>query len=183
MSESPRLQSIEPEAANGKTAAIYGKVKSWMGMVPNLYKGLANSPQALEAYLALGKFASEGSLTPVEQQLISMVASVHNECNYCVAAHSPGLKGAGLSGDEILDVRRGTSSDPKMQALIVFVQEILSSKGFVSDDDLAAVRAAGYSDANIADMMVVIAQKTMSNYFNHIHDTVLDFPPAPPLDR
>jgi AhpD family alkylhydroperoxidase len=110
-----------------------------------------------------------------------MVASVHNECTYCVAAHTLGLKGAGVSDADILDVRRGVSEDAKLQALIVFVQEILSTKGFVSDDDLAAVRAAGYSDANIADITVVIAQKTLSNYFNHIHDTVLDLPPAPEL--
>ena len=59
-----------------------------MHMVPNLYKGLANSPQALEAYLALDQFISDGSLTPAEQQVVRMVASVHNECTYCVAAHS-----------------------------------------------------------------------------------------------
>jgi len=178
----PRLQSIEPESATGKLAAIYGQVKSWMRMVPNLYKGLANSPQALEAYLALGEFVTKGSLSPAEQQIVSMVASVHNECTYCVAAHTLGLKGAGLSDAQILDVRRGKSDDPKLQAFIVFVQEVLSTKGFVSDDDLAAVRAAGYTDQNIADIVVVMAQKTLSNYFNHIHETVLDLPAAPGLD-
>ena len=178
----PRLQSIEPESATGKTAAIYGQVKSRMRMVPNLYKGLANSPQALEAYLALDQFISDGSLTPAEQQVVRMVASVHNECTYCVAAHTLGLKGAGVDDAAILDIRRGTSEDAKLQALIVFVQEVLSTKGFVSDDDLAAVRGVGYSDQNIADIMVVIAQKTLSNYFNHIHDTVLDLPGVPGLD-
>lgn len=178
----PRLNSIEPEAAEGKVAAIYGQVKSRMGMVPNLFKGLANSPQALEAYLELDRLIGDGSLTPVEQQLVRMVASVHNGCTYCVAAHTLGLKGAGMSDEDILEVRRGQSEDPKLQALITFTQETLATKGFVSDDDLAAIRAAGYKDANIADLMVVIAQKALSNYFNHIHDTVLDLPPAPPLD-
>jgi uncharacterized peroxidase-related enzyme len=182
MTTQPRLTSIEPESATGKTAAIYGQVKSRMGMVPNLFKGLANSPQALEAYLALDQFISDGSLTPAEQQVVRMVASVHNECVYCVAAHTLGLKGAGLSDAQILDVRRGISADAKLQALIVFVQEVLSTKGFVSDDDLAAARGAEYSDQNIADIMVVIAQKTLSNYFNHVHDTVLDLPAAPGLD-
>jgi len=178
---SPRLNSIEPEAATGKTAAIYGQVKSRMHMVPNLFKGLANSPQALEAYMALEQFINAGSLSPAEHQIVRMVASVHNECAYCVAAHTLGLKAAGLSDAEILDVRRGISGDAKRQALIVFVQEILSTKGFVSDDDLAAVRAAGYTDANIADIHVVIAQKTLSNLFNHVNDTVLDFPVPPEL--
>jgi uncharacterized peroxidase-related enzyme len=181
MSTQPRLTSIEPEAATGKTAAIYSQVKSRMRMVPNLYKGLANSPQALEAYLALDKFISDGSLTSAEQQIVRMVTSVHNECTYCVAAHTLGLKGAGVDDAAILDIRRGRSDDAKLQALIVFVQAVLSTKGFVSDEDLAAVRAAGYTDANIADITVVIAQKTLSNYFNHIHDTVLDLPPAPKL--
>ncbi len=178
----PRLNTIEPEDASGKTAAIYGQLKSMMGTVLNLFKGLANSPQALEAYVTLDKLISDGSLTPVEQQIVRMVASVHNECTYCVAAHTMGLKGAGLNGDEILDVRRGSSDSSKLQALIVFTQEVLSTKGFVSDEDLSAVREAGYTDANIADVMVIIAQKTLSNFFNHVHATVLDLPPAPPLD-
>ena len=99
----PRLNSIEPDAASGKIAAIYGQIKSRMGMIPNLLKGLANSPQALEAYLTLDKLIGEGSLTPAEQQLVRMVASVHNECTYCVAAHTLGLKAAGLSEAELLE--------------------------------------------------------------------------------
>lgn len=178
----PRLNSIEPDAATGKVAAMYGQVKSNMGMIPNLFKGLANSPQALEAYLTLDKLIGEGSLSPAEQQLVRMVTSVRNECTYCVAAHTMGLKGAGLSDSQILEVRRGRSDDAKLQALIDFTLKVMDTKGFVSDEDLAAVRAAGYTDANIADVMVVITQKTLSNYFNHVHDTVLDLPPAPPLD-
>jgi len=176
---SPRLNSIEPEAAGGKTAAIYGQLKSRMGMVPNIFKGLANSPQALEAYLVLDRLIGEGSLSPVEQQVVRMVSSVHNECAYCIAAHTAGLKGVGLSDEDIRDIRRGTSDDPKLRALITFTQETMATRGFVSDDDLSAVRAAGYTDANITDVMVVIAQKTLSNLFNHVHDTVLDLPEAP----
>ena len=178
----PRLNSIKSEDATGKIAALYGEVKSNMGMVPNLFKGLANSPQALEAYLALDKFIADGSLTPAEQQLVRMVTSVHNGCTYCISAHTLGLKGAGVSDADILKIRQGRSDDAKLQALIVFNEEVVATKGFVSDDDLAAVRAVGYTDANIADIMVVIAQKTLSNYFNHVHDTVLDLPPAPALE-
>ncbi|MFW2404271.1 MAG: carboxymuconolactone decarboxylase family protein [Gammaproteobacteria bacterium] len=178
----PRLNSIEPDAATGKTAAMYGQAKSNMGMVPNLFKGLANSPQALEAYLTLDKLIGEGSLSPVEQQLVRMVVSVQNECTYCVAAHTLGLQGAGLSDAQILEVRRGRSDDAKLQALIDFTAKVMDTIGFVSDEELAAVRAAGYTDANIADVMVVITQKTLSNYFNHVHNTVLDLPPAPSLD-
>ena len=178
----PRLQSIEPEQATGKTAAIYGKVKSWMKRVPNLYKGLGNSPQALEGYLMLADLIGQGSLTPQEQQIVFMVANEFNECHYCVAAHSPGLKAVGFDDEAMLDIRRGKAEDPKHQALIDFVRRVLETKGFVSNAELAAVKAAGYSDRNIADLMPILAQKLMSNYFNHIHETELDFPEAPPLD-
>ena len=178
----PRLRSIDPEQATGKTAAIYGKVKSWMKRVPNLYQGLGNSPQALEAYLTLGNLIGAGSLTRPEQQIVFMATNVFNECSYCVAAHSPGLSAVGFDDDAILEIRRGRAADPKHQALITFVQRVLETKGFVTDDELAAVRAAGYTDQNIADIVVVIAQKTLSNYFNHIHETALDFPEAPPAD-
>ena len=181
MADGPRLKSIEPAEAAGKVAAIYGATKATMGMVPNLFKGFANSPVALEAYVTLDKLIAEGSFTPVEQNIVRLVVSQYNGCTYCLAAHTLVGKATGLTDDEILELRRGKSDNVEYQALVNFTQQILETKGFVSDEDIDAFRAAGYTDAHIVDLVTIIAQKTLSNYFNHIHDTQLDLPAAPEL--
>jgi alkylhydroperoxidase family enzyme len=82
----------------------------------------------------------------------------------------------GLSEEEVLKIRRGEPSDPKHAALVQFTNRVLDTKGFVSDQDIKAFRGAGYTDEHIAEVTTILAQKTLSNYFNHIHDTPLDIP-------
>jgi alkylhydroperoxidase family enzyme len=82
----------------------------------------------------------------------------------------------GLSKEEVLNIRRGEPSEPKYEALARFTHRVLETKGLVSDKEIDAFRAAGYTDEHIAEVTTILAQKTLSNYFNHIHDTVLDVP-------
>ncbi len=177
----PRIPPIDPAEATGKVAALFAAANDTLGLVPNLLRSLAASPEALEAYLALDKLIAEGSFTAAEQQALKLYISQRNACSYCVAAHCWGGRAAGLDDAELARIRRGEASDPKLAALLAFTARVMDTKGFVSDADLAAFRAAGYEDRHAADLCVILAQKTLSNYFNHINDTVLDLPPAPPL--
>jgi AhpD family alkylhydroperoxidase len=110
-----------------------------------------------------------------------MTVSQYNGCSYCVAAHTGGLLAKKVSREEILQIRRGEPSNPKYAALITFTLKVMDTKGFVSKSDLAAFKNAGFSDVHAAEITVIIAQKTLPNYFNHINDTVLDLPAAPAI--
>lgn len=177
----PRLKVIETKDATGKTAELYKASQEAFGTVFNLFKGLANAPLALEAYMTLDKLISQGKLTPAERDVVRLTASQFNDCQYCLAAHTMTAGMNGLSDEEILAVRHGSPEDPKLLALVEFTNRVLDTRGFVSDGDLAEVRAAGYTDEHIAEIVTILAQKTLSNLFNHIHDTELDLPPAPDL--
>jgi uncharacterized peroxidase-related enzyme len=174
----PRLNVIEVEAATGKTKELYDASQAAYGTVFNLFKGLANAPLALEAYLTLEKLIAGGTLRPAEQDIVRLAASQFNGCEYCLGAHTMAAQSKGLSEDGILKIRRGDASDPQHAALVRFTHRVLDTKGFVDDEDIAAFRSAGYTDEQIAEVVTILAQKTLSNYFNPIHDTPLDVPAA-----
>lgn len=176
-----RLPVITHEKTDEATRKTYDAIASKFGMVPNIFKGMANSPVALNAYLKLDELIASGSFSPIEQDIVRMTVSEFNKCRYCISAHTGGLLAKQVSREEVLKIRRKTPSDPKHAALIAFTLKVLETKGFVSDEDIAAFRKAGYTDAHTAEITVIIAQKTLSNYFNHINDTDLDLPAAPDL--
>ncbi|MFW6189329.1 MAG: carboxymuconolactone decarboxylase family protein [Planctomycetota bacterium] len=177
----PRLNEVEPEEATGETAEIYDAVKQKYGSIPNLLKGLANSPAALKAYLGIGEAMEGAALTEAEQHVVYLVASQNNQCSYCISAHSYLAEQSGLSGDEVMEVRQGMPDEPRRRALVRFARAVIAEKGFVSDEQLREFRKAGYGDAHAAEVCAVIAQSTLSNFFNHVHETELDFPRAPGL--
>jgi len=176
-----RLPVITEETADEQTKQIYAAIKSKFGMVPNIFKGLANSSVALGAFLKLDEMISQSSFTPVEQDIVKLVISQYNGCNYWLAAHTGSLSGQGLTSDEIVEFRKKKAKDTKHAALINFTFKVLETKGHVSDGDIDAFKNAGFTDAHTAEVTVIIAQKTLSNLFNHINNTDLDLPAAPDI--
>lgn len=176
-----RLPVITYEKADEHTQKTYDVIKSKFGMVPNIFKGMANSSVVLNAYLTLDEMITGGNFSSVEQDIVRMVVSQYNKCDYCVAAHTVSLSSKGLSNEVILEIRKGNAKDSKHSALIDFTLKVIETKGFVSDSDLETFKKAGFTDAHAAEVTVIIAQKTLSNYFNHINDTDLDLPAAPTI--
>jgi uncharacterized peroxidase-related enzyme len=177
----PRLKITRAEEAEGDVKAVYDAVESKFGMLPNLIQGFGTSPVVLKAYATLDTIISEGALSPAEREIVRLVVSQVNQCTYCLAAHTLGGQAAGLSRAELLAVRKGESENPRHAALAAFTKSVVEKKGFVADAELEAFRTAGYQDSDVGEIVAIIAQKTISNYFNHIHETELDFPPAPEI--
>lgn len=176
-----RLPVITNEMADEKTRKNFDAIKSQFGKVPNIFKGMANSPVTLNAYLQLDQLIAGGSFSPIEQDIVRLTVSQHNKCSYCLAAHTGSLSSNGVNKEEILNIRKGQATDPKHAVLIDFTLTVIKTSGHVSDSDLDTFKKAGFSDAHAAEISVIIAQKTLSNYFNHINDTDLDLPAAPEI--
>jgi AhpD family alkylhydroperoxidase len=115
-----RLPIITYEKADQNTKTTYDAIESNFGMVPNIFKGMANSSVTLQAYLKLDELITGGNFAPVEQDIVRMVVSQTNGCDYCVAAHTIGLSSKGMDTKEILNIRNGTASDAKQSALVGF---------------------------------------------------------------
>lgn len=177
----PRLNVVAPAAANGRTKELYDAITRAIGGVPNIYQGVGNSAPALGAVLGIAEALKQGQLTPAETEAIKLVVSEAYGCTYCLAAHTLLGKKAGLAEADTIGIRRGRIAQPKLAALAQFVRAAIQPLARISDGDLAAVRAAGYNDAQITEALMVVAQTVFTNLFNRVHQTPLDFPAAPSL--
>jgi len=176
----PRLNVIEPSSATGKAKELFDGPLA--GKHLNIFKGLANSPAALQAYLGMAGALNRGVLSGSDREVIALVAAQHNACDYCLAAHTHMGKAAGLSEDQTLSARRGEMSDPKLDALARFTKALLEKNGFAKDDDIAAFKEAGYDDEHVVEVVANVGLNLFTNYFNHVNDTEMDLPAAPSLE-
>lgn len=160
-----------PEASRTTLEAAEKKY----GFLPNLYGVLAASPAAVQAYAGMNKALEQSVLTPVEQQVVTLVVSATNDCTYCVGAHSTVAQMVRMPED-VLDALRAQRplSDRKLNALRTVVLSILHHRGWVPEDDLEFFVAAGYGPQHLLDVLTIVALKTLSNYTNHIAHTPLD---------
>lgn len=150
------------------------------GFIPNLTAVFANSPAMIEAYGVLSSHFEKTDLTPTERQIVLMTNNRLNGCTYCMAAHSTISQMQKVPADVVTALRDGTEiADPKLQALQVFTARINETRGYVDQADINAFLAAGYTEANILDVILGTGLKTLSNYTNHISGTPLDAPFQP----
>jgi uncharacterized peroxidase-related enzyme len=173
-----RLSVPSLESATGPTAEIYSQIKKANGNVPNAFAAIgAHGPAALKAVLSADAVLAAGTLSKRDQETIKLVISDVAGCDYCVAAHSLLGKLAGLKPDELKKIRNGEpTGDAKRDALIRFVRTLAQTSGTVSDDDFVAIKAAGYSDAQLVEISLAFATTVFTNVFNRINDTDVDFP-------
>ena len=174
-----RLRAIEPHQATGQAKQLLDAFNDKYGMVPNLARKPANSPAALQGYLAFGEALESGVLSAKLREQIALTVSAANGCGYCVAAHCAIGKSVGLSDSELTDARQSASSDSEIDAVLHFARQLVEKRGWVSDEDLDRIRRVGYGDGEIAEIVAIVAWKTFANYFNHVADTEVDFPAVP----
>lgn len=174
----PRLSPINPETAQGKAKLLLDDVQKSLGMTPNIMRTLANSPAALEAYLGLLEALGGAGIDGKTRESIALVTSAANGCDYCTSAHTAIGKMLGLSDEEAQANLYGRSFEPTRAAALQFARAIVEKRGWVSDRDLERVREAGFGDAEITEIVATVATTTFSNYFNHIAETEIDFPPV-----
>jgi len=173
--EVPTRDQVSP---NNQT--IFDHMQNAYGMVPNLYATFALNETALADYLALQNRKS--TLSAKEREIINLVVSQVNDCKYCVPAHTAVGKMHGFTDDQILEIRRAQISfDGKYDALAKFVKETTINRGRPSENAADALFEAGYTKANVVDIMVIIGDKIISNYLHNFTQIPVDWPEAPKI--
>jgi len=157
-----------PEASR----PLLASVKAAWGFVPTLHATLAESPVALEAYDTLFGLVGTSTLTAAEQQVAYQAINVFHGCEYCTAGHTFLSRKAGVP-EQVIQAQRegGPIADPRLQALHDFAQAVVRERGLVGDAGLAAFLAAGFTRANVLEVVTIVATKTISNYTNHLTHT------------
>jgi uncharacterized peroxidase-related enzyme len=165
------------DATPAAARPLLESVRKQLGIVPNLFRVIANSPSALEGYLSLNGALSKGSLDAKTRERIALTVAEINGCAYCLSAHTYlGKNVAKLDDAELTANCSGASNDPKADAALHFAAKVVRERGHVGDGDVAAVKAAGFDDAQIIEIVLHVALNTLTNYVNEVAKTEIDFP-------
>ncbi|WP_421796774.1 carboxymuconolactone decarboxylase family protein [Haliscomenobacter sp.] len=169
------------DQVSANNQAIFDNLQKNLGFVPNLYATFALNETALADYLALQNRKS--TLRAKEREVINLVVSQVNECLYCLSAHTALGKMHGFSEDQILEIRTGeVTFDAKLDALAKFAKDLTIKRGKPSPESIERLLAAGYTQANVVDIIIVIGDKIISNFLHGVTQIPIDFPVAVELD-
>ncbi|MFB9108926.1 carboxymuconolactone decarboxylase family protein [Flavobacterium gyeonganense] len=172
-----RLTALNPEEVTGKTKDLFNAVQAKLGVVPNMMRTMGNSPAVLEGYLNLSGALSHGKLSAKIGELIALAVSESNSCDYCLAAHTfIGEKLIKADPEVLKAARTGNSADAKTEAILQLAKTLISKNGLVNDEDVNKAKNAGVADAEIAETIAHVALNVLTNYFNNVANTEIDFP-------
>lgn len=171
-----RIPPIDPNTATGDAKQLLDSVQKKLGMTPNVIRTIANAPAALKAYLGINEALATGSFDAKTREAFALAVAGANGCEYCASAHTAISKGLKVDDEEIDRRLGGHSSDPALDAALVFARTVVEKRGFVSDNDIAAVRAAGHDDSAISEILANVVANIFTNYVNHVAETEIDFP-------
>jgi len=171
-----RISVPTREAAPEASKPLLDAVEKQLGVVPNLFRLVSLSPFALQGFLAMNGALAKTLDVKTRERIALAVAQI-NGCNYCLSAHTYlGLNLAKIDADEIALNRNGASSDAKANAAVAFAAKVTRSRGNVSDADIKAVKVAGFTDAQIVEIVAVVAENVFTNFINIVAQTEIDFP-------
>lgn len=171
-----RINVVDPKSATGEARALLEGVREQLGVVPNFIRALANSPAALSAFLGLYGPLRNAGIDKATQERIALVVAEENGCQYCVSAHTAIGRGVGLSNEEMLLNRQGDSRDSKAAAAVAFAKALNEHGGEVTTSEFEAVRAAGFSDGEIVEIITLVALNVFTNILGKSTLIDIDFP-------
>ncbi|MCU4162269.1 peroxidase-related enzyme [Acidiphilium sp. AL] len=173
----PSTVADAPEASR----PLLDAVAKQLGSVPNMFRAISLSPHALKGYLDLSGALSHGALPAATRERIALAVAEINRCGYCLSAHTYlGRNLVRLDDVEITANRNGASNDPKADAAVRFAAKVAGERGQVSDADFVAVKGAGYTDAQVIEIVQHVALNIFTNLFNEVFQTEIDFPVVAP---
>jgi uncharacterized peroxidase-related enzyme len=171
-----RVALIDTTTANPDSKVLLEQVHQTFGATPAMFRAVAHSSAALNSmfgsFAALGK----GVLPTALGEQIAVAIANRNECVYCLAAHTALGRKAGVSAEDIADAQVGRSRDARTAAALAFALKMVEKRAHIADADIAAVRAAGFSDAEIVEIIAHVALNLFTNYINVALDVPVDFP-------
>ncbi len=175
MSRIPIPSSIETSPAASQP--LLEAVKKQLGSAPNMFRLLGTSPAALEGYLGLHGALAKGELDAKTRTRIALAVAELNQCDYCLSAHTyVGKNVAKLDDAELAANRDSSSSDAKAAAALRFAKKLVTERGLVSAGDVEVVKSAGYTNAQVIEIVLHVALNTLTNYVNKMAATDVDFP-------
>jgi uncharacterized peroxidase-related enzyme len=171
-----RLAAVDPATTTGKTKELLDFVQQRTGRIPNMVRLMANSPAALGAYLAMASAFRDGVLPAEQRDLVAVAVAEASGCDYTLSAVCTLARSGGRAESDIAAARRAEASDAKTTAALRFAVRLVEKQGHVTDTDVAVLRAMGFADGEIAEIVAVVILNLYRSYFNLMARPEVDFP-------
>ncbi|WMD21530.1 carboxymuconolactone decarboxylase family protein [Achromobacter seleniivolatilans] len=171
-----RISLIDSSNTTADRQALLTQIHGAFGATPNMFKAVANSPAALKSMWGAFGALGGGVIAPKLGEQIAVAVADRNACEYCLAAHTALGRKAGASAEEMSAAQAGSAADPKTAAALRFALQLVEARGQVSDADVQAIRAAGFNDEKIVEILAHVALNLFTNYVNVAFAVPVDFP-------
>jgi uncharacterized peroxidase-related enzyme len=171
-----RIPLIDRANTSADRKALLDQIHGAFGATPNMFRAVANSPAALQSMWSSFGALGAGTLGAKLGEQIAVAVADRNACEYCLAAHTVLGKKAGASTEEMAAAQAGKASDPKTQAALRFALKVVNERAQVSDADIQSLRAAGFSDEAVVEILAHVALNLFTNYVNVAFAVPVDFP-------
>ncbi|EWC59764.1 Macrophage infectivity potentiator-related protein [Actinokineospora spheciospongiae] len=171
-----RVELIDPQTATGPAKPLLDDITAAFGATPAMFKAVANSPAALQMMWAGFGALGGGRLGAALGEQIAVLVADRNSCEYCLAAHTALGRKAGVSAEDMDRAQAGHSHDPRTDAALGFAAKLVRDRAQVTDSDVEALRAAGFDDGEIVELVAHVALNLFTNYVNVALSVPLDFP-------
>ena len=174
-----RIPPVNPAATTPDRQALLSAIHQAFGATPAMFKTVAQSPAALKMMWSAFGALGAGVIPPRLGEQIAVAVADRNACEYCLAAHTALGRKAGASAAEMAAAQAGESADPKTNAALRFALKVVDARGQVTDADVQALRAAGFDDEHIVEILAHVALNLFTNYVNVAFAVPVDFPAVP----
>ena len=174
-----RIEPVEPSQMTGPVKEKLEAVKKKLGRVPNVHATMANSAAVLDAYLGFDEAMSRSTLDPKLRELVAVAVAEVNGCEYCLSAHTAAGKGLKLDSKALEKARDAESEDSKWQEALTFAASVVEKRGQVTSAQVEQLKAAGFGDAQVLELVALAVLNTFTNYVNLAAGTEVDFPKVP----
>jgi uncharacterized peroxidase-related enzyme len=176
------FQVLSKDEVSSKNKIQFDRMRNSLGKIPNLYTVLANSENALEAYLDLEGMPT--SLTNKQVEAVNLAVSEVNKCVYCLSAHTVVAKMSGFTDKQAAELREGKASfDPSLDILVKMARDLTVKRGHIAPALVEEFLKAGYSKENLVDVIMLVGDRTISNLLHAVSKVPVDFPLAPGLSE
>lgn len=167
---------VDPASSSAAVKPTLDKINGAFGVVPNMFKAVANSPAALNSMWGSFEALGGGTLGARLGEEIAVAIANANNCEYCLAAHTALGRKAGASGEDMAAAQVGKSSNPRTQAALTFALKVVRDRASITDADVATLKAAGFDDEGIVEIIAHVALNLFTNYVNVALNVPVDFP-------
>lgn len=175
-----RIPPLESTQLCAQGQALVDEYAAATGLRPNVVRTLAHAPGVLRHLLGMFGSLTSGTLDPTLMEQVALAVAQANGCTYCLSAHAALGEKTGLCAQRIDDSRWACDADPRREAVLRFSRALVIRRGQVCDDDIEALRGAGFSDAALVELVAFVSMHVFLNLLTEAAQTPVDFPKVCP---